>query len=116
MASERTVRSGREREREGEGQGGGDHPGGLLHYWIVCAVLLGLAAATSLLALVDLGPLHTPVGLAIAVTKATLVAIYFMHLRSSPKLLLVVLLAGVLWLGVLMLGTLDDFLTRSWFS
>ena len=56
------------------------------------------------------------VGLTIAVCKAVLVALFFMHLLSSSRLTWIVLVGGLFWLGILMVLTLADYLTRHWLS
>jgi hypothetical protein len=38
----------------------------------------------------------------------------FMELRTSRGMPRVVALAGLLWLGILLVGTLDDRVTRNW--
>ena len=67
-------------------------------------VLLGTAAALAVLtavtvasAQVDLGRLNIVVALAIASAKATLVALYFMHLRYGGRFHLVVLAGAVIF-------------------
>ncbi|TAH48401.1 MAG: hypothetical protein EYC68_20745 [Chloroflexota bacterium] len=82
--------------------------------FIVCGALLLLTALTIGAYFMDLGILHTPVALAIAGAKAVLILLFFMHLRYSSGLTRIVLLAGLLWLGILILGTMDDALTRGW--
>jgi cytochrome c oxidase subunit 4 len=47
----------------------------------------------------DFGVLNTPVALAIAITKATLVILFFMHVKYSPRLMLLVVLSDYLMLG-----------------
>ncbi len=81
-------------------------------YVIIGVILLGLTLATYLAALVDLGPWNTVIALGIAAIKATLIALIFMQLRYSQGLTRIVLGAGLLWLGILIVGTLDDFATR----
>jgi caa(3)-type oxidase subunit IV len=56
----------------------------------------------------------TTVALAIATVKVLLIALFFMELRLSGPLPRLVGAASVVWLGVLMVGTLDDLLTRGW--
>lgn len=85
-------------------------------YLLVDAVLLGLTAATIGLAHVDLRGWNTAVALAIAAMKATLIGLFFMHLRASPSLTRLVGLAALLWLGILIVGTMDDILTRGWLA
>lgn len=80
----------------------------------VGAVLLALTAATIALAQLDLRGWNTLAGLAIAAVKAALIGIFFMHLRASSGMTRLVGIVAVLWLAILLLGTLDDVLTRGW--
>lgn len=82
-------------------------------YLAIFATLLILTGVTVGVAFVDLGALNTPVALAIAVVKATLILTFFMHLKGQNKLLWCFALAGFFWVGLLSLGTMDDYLTRS---
>ena len=82
----------------------------------VCLGLLVLTLATTLVARVDLGPWNFVLAMLIAMTKVLLIVLYFMHLRYGPGLMRLVAAGGVLWLMILLLGTMDDFLTRPWFS
>jgi cytochrome c oxidase subunit 4 len=50
----------------------------------------------------------------IAFGKALLVALIFMHLRYSRRLMRVVVAAGLFWLGILIALTMSDYLTRGW--
>jgi cytochrome c oxidase subunit 4 len=54
------------------------------------------------------------VALTIAVSKASLVALYFMHVRWSSRLTWVFVGAGVFWLLILIALTLSDVFTRQW--
>jgi cytochrome c oxidase subunit IV len=81
-------------------------------YLVIFVVLLMLTGITVAVAFVDLGALKTPVALGIAVIKATLILAFFMHLKGQNKLLLCFALAGFFWVGLLTLGTMDDYLTR----
>ena len=83
-------------------------------YFAVFASLMALTALTVWAAFQHLGVWNTPVALAIAVTKALLVAFIFMHLRGSPRLTVFVVAASVLWLAILILITTSDYLTRAW--
>jgi len=83
-------------------------------YLTIFAVLLVLTAVTVIVSGIDLGRMNTVVALAIAVTKALLVILYFMHVRYSTRLTWLVLSAGFVWLGILILFTMSDILTRSW--
>jgi len=81
-------------------------------YYLIFGVLLVLTAVTVLVAFVDLGRLNTPVALAIAATKATLVILYFMHVRHSTRLTWVILIASFMMMGFLFVLTFADYLTR----
>ena len=83
-------------------------------YFAVFAALMALTGLTVWASFLHLGVWNTPVALTIAVTKALLVALIFMHLRHSPKLTIFVVLASVLWLGFLIVITTSDYVTRSW--
>lgn len=83
-------------------------------YYTVFAALIVLTLLTVGLSFVSFGPpiWHTLVGLAIATGKALLVVLFFMHVLYGSRLTWVVVLSTVFWLGVLMVFTLSDYLTR----
>jgi len=82
-------------------------------YATVFAILLALTLTTFLLAQINFGPMNTVIALIIAVTKALLVALFFMHIRYSPKLMKLVFAASLFWLGILVVITMSDYLTRA---
>jgi cytochrome c oxidase subunit 4 len=81
-------------------------------YALVLGVLLGLTALTTAVAYVDLGLASVVVMLTIAVVKATLVVLFFMHLRYSTRLTRVVVGAGIAWLLLLVVITASDEVIR----
>jgi cytochrome c oxidase subunit 4 len=83
-------------------------------YLAVFAALAVLTAITVQVAGHDFGRLNLFVALAIAVTKATLVVLYFMHARYSSKLTALVIASGVAFLAILILLTLSDYVSRPW--
>jgi cytochrome c oxidase subunit 4 len=83
-------------------------------YYAVFAALMVFTTVTVGVAYVDLGPLNVVVALTIAVTKAVLVILYFMHLRYSTRLTRVIVGAGFFWLLVLILFTMSDVVSRGW--
>jgi cytochrome c oxidase subunit IV len=85
-------------------------------YVLVCAALVILTVLTIVLAQVDLRGWNTMVGLAIAAAQAILSAVFFMHLRWSRPMTRLVALVALLWLGILVVGTMDDILTRGWLA
>ncbi len=83
-------------------------------YVAVFVALIVLTATTTTIASIDLGPWNTVVALGIAVIKATLVVLFFMHVKYSPRLTSTVILGGLFWLIILLALTLSDFVTRGW--
>jgi cytochrome c oxidase subunit 4 len=81
-------------------------------YFVVFGALILLTFVTTGAAYLDLGVLNTPLALTIAVAKALLVMIFFMHLRYSDYLTWVFAGAGVLWLLHLLIFMLSDYLSR----
>jgi cytochrome c oxidase subunit 4 len=64
-------------------------------------------------AFVDLGRWNIIIALGIATVKATLVVLYFMHARYSPKRTQLVIVCSVFWLAIMLALTLTDYTTRS---
>ncbi len=83
-------------------------------YFVIFGALMVFTGVTVWVANYDLGRWNAIVALSIAVFKATLVVLYFMHVRYSSKLTWVFVGAGIIWLIILFAFTLSDFLTRGW--
>jgi cytochrome c oxidase subunit 4 len=83
-------------------------------YFLTGLALLALLALTWAIGYVDLGPFNLIVALAIAIAKAILIALFFMHIKGSSRLLHLAAVAGVVWLLILISLTLSDYLTRGW--
>jgi cytochrome c oxidase subunit 4 len=81
---------------------------------VIFAALMVGTALTVWIAYYDLGRWNAIVALSIAVFKATLVVLYFMHVRYSSKLTWVFVGAGIIWLIILFAFTLSDYMTRGW--
>ena len=98
-----------------EGHAAPHHQAPLFAYFAVFAVLMILTILTVWVSRIDLGHgLNTLVAMAIAIVKATVVILWFMHVIHSPRLTWIVVIASVLWLGVLFVLTFSDYLTRAW--
>jgi cytochrome c oxidase subunit 4 len=81
---------------------------------IFLALLIG-TGLTVLAAFQDFpGPLNAVVALTIAVVKATLVVLFFMHVRYSSRLIWLVIAAALFWLAIMFALTISDYSTRSW--
>ncbi len=84
-----------------------------LYLAIFFALLVG-TALTVWAAFMEFGPFNNIVAMAIAVAKATLVVLFFMHVKYSTRLTKLVVAGGFLWLGLLFLFTLADYMNRGW--
>ena len=85
-------------------------------YFAVFGALMVMTGVTYAVALVDFGneAINTIVALAVAVTKAVLVILFFMHVRYSSRLTWVVVVGGFFWLGIMIVLTLSDYMSRRW--
>lgn len=85
-------------------------------YVTIFGALMVLTAATVAVAYVDLGSMNIAVALAVAVVKASLVVLFFMHVKYSSRLVQLVVLASIVWLIILFGITLTDYVTRGWMA
>ena len=85
-------------------------------YYLIFLTLMVCTAITIAVAFVDLGRLNAVVAMAIAVLKATLVVLFFMHVKYSTKLTMVTVIAAIFWLFIMFSLTLTDYLTRHWLT
>ena len=90
------------------------HRSSLLSYFVVFATLMILTIVTVWVSRIDLGTLNTAVAMAIAIIKATVVILWFMHVIHSPRLTWIVVIASFLWLAVMFVLFFSDYLTRGW--
>jgi cytochrome c oxidase subunit IV len=90
------------------------HVGSITTYVLVFLALIAGTWITYGVAILDLGAFNAPIALIIATTKATLVVLFFMHVKDSSRLTKVTVAAGVFWLCILLTLTMTDFLTRIW--
>jgi cytochrome c oxidase subunit 4 len=83
-------------------------------YLAVFLALCVLTVITVTAARYDFGPLNLIVALGIAITKATLVVLYFMHARYSGQLTALVIASSIAFFFILVFLTLTDYVSRSW--
>lgn len=92
-------------------------------YVAVFAALLAFTFLTVAAARVDLGepelaglrmPLNVLVAVAIAVVKAALVVLFFMHVKYSGRLVQIVVASAFVFLAILLVITLSDYVSRGW--
>jgi cytochrome c oxidase subunit IV len=81
--------------------------------YIVIFVSLMLGTAFTIwAAFQNFGKFNIVIALAIATIKATLVVLYFMHARYSPRRTQLVIVCSVFWLAIMLALTLADYDTR----
>lgn len=84
-------------------------------YLTVWSILMGLLALTVFVATMHLGrTINIIIAMTIAVIKAVLVILFFMHVKYSSKLIWVFAAAGFVWFVLLVAFTLSDYNTRAW--
>lgn len=93
-----------------------EHIVSLKIYYVIFIALVVLTVVTWSIAKIDLGRMNAVVALTIAVIKATLVVLYFMHVRYSSRLTWVFVGAGFFWLAIMVGLTLSDYMTRGWLT
>ncbi|MDA1183810.1 MAG: cytochrome C oxidase subunit IV family protein [Acidobacteria bacterium] len=84
-------------------------------YYAIFGSLMVLTAITVGIAFVNLGALNFPVALSIAILKATLVILFFMHVKYSSRLTKLICGGAFFFLVVLFGLTMTDYLSRGWF-
>jgi len=85
--------------------------GAYVAVWLALMVGTGL---TVLAASQDFGSLNTPIALGIAITKASLVIVFFMGVRHNTPLTKLVAVSGFIWILILFGIGMSDYLTRPW--
>ncbi len=85
-------------------------------YVAIWTTLMVLTLVTALLSFKDLGMFSAPAALFIATIKALLVVLFFMHVRQSPRITGLVIVAGLFWLMILISLTMTDYASRHWLA
>jgi cytochrome c oxidase subunit 4 len=87
-------------------------------YVTIFAVLMICTFLTVAAAKVDLNQyfsgLNVIVALTIATFKASLVVLFFMHGKYSPKRTQLVIVCSVFWLAIMLFMTMSDYISRPW--
>jgi cytochrome c oxidase subunit 4 len=81
-------------------------------YLTIILTLMALTGITVWAAFIDLRQFNIVVALAIATCKATLVVLFFMHAKYSPRRTQLVIVAGIFWLAILLFLTMSDYISR----
>src|ERR1700744_5447113 len=83
-------------------------------YFAVFATLIVMTWVTAWISTVNLGPFNIYVALSIAIFKASLVILFFMHVKYGTRLTKMIVMAGVYWLLLLLFIAMMDIWTRGW--
>jgi cytochrome c oxidase subunit IV len=83
-------------------------------YAAIFLALMLLTGLTTTVAFFDLGLANPVVALSIAVLKASLVVLFFMHMRWSSRLAMIIGGSALFWLGIMFVLLLSDYATRGW--
>jgi cytochrome c oxidase subunit 4 len=65
---------------------------------------------------INLGALNFPVALSIAIIKATLVVLFFMHVKYSSQMTKLIVGGAFFFLLTLFGLTMSDYLSRGWYA
>lgn len=83
-------------------------------YMAIFGALIVGTILTVVVAKFDFGVMNNVIMLTIAIAKALLVVLYFMHVRWSSRLTWVVAASGFFWLLILFVFTMADYMSRGW--
>jgi cytochrome c oxidase subunit 4 len=83
-------------------------------YYLVFITLIVMTWVTAFVSTIDLGRMNVFVALSIAIFKASLVILFFMHVKYGTKLTKMIVLAGLYWLLLLLFIAMADLWTRGW--
>lgn len=82
-------------------------------YYGIWISLMILTVLTAYVATIDLGPFNTVVALLIATFKASLVVLFFMHVKyTSEKMTKIVVISALFWLLIMLVLSMADYGTR----
>ena len=79
--------------------------------WLALMVLLAITVSV---AHFNLGGVALPIAMLVAITKAALIILFFMHVRYSVGQVVVFACAAYLWVMIMIIGTMHDYYSRNW--
>jgi cytochrome c oxidase subunit 4 len=80
----------------------------------VWAALIVLTFTTVAVSKLELGEYNFIAAMTIAVVKATLVVLFFMHVKQSSSMVRLFVVAGLFWLAIMLVFILSDYYSRGW--
>jgi cytochrome c oxidase subunit 4 len=85
-------------------------------YYTIFFSLMVLTAITVAVSFINLGSANFPIAIGVAITKATLVVLFFMHVKYSSRMTKMVVGMAIFFLLTMLGLTMTDYMTRGWFS
>jgi cytochrome c oxidase subunit 4 len=82
----------------------------------VFLALIALTVTTVGVSKIDLGEYNFVAAMTIAVIKAMLVVLFFMHVKQASAMTRLFVVVGFFWMAILFVFTLSDYLSRDWLS
>ena len=86
----------------------------VINYVTIFLILIALTITTVLVSKIELGEYNFIVAMTIAVIKATLVVLFFMHVKGASAMTKLFVGAGLFWLAILLVFVLSDYNSRGW--
>jgi cytochrome c oxidase subunit 4 len=80
----------------------------------VFLALIALTVTTVGVSKIDLGEYNFVAAMTIAVVKALLVVLFFMHVKQASAMTKLFVVAGFFWMAILFVFTLSDYFSRDW--
>jgi cytochrome c oxidase subunit 4 len=90
------------------------HVSSIKSYVVIFLTLMVLTAVTIFAAYINLGPWNKVLALGIASFKATLVVLYFMHVKYASRMTKLIVVTGFFFLAILLAETMVDYGSRAW--
>ena len=90
------------------------HVSSIKLYVAIFLTLMVLTAVTIMVAYINLGPWNKVIALGIASFKATLVVLYFMHVKYASRMTKLIVVTGFFFLAILLGETMIDYSSRTW--
>ena len=84
------------------------------NYVVIFLILMVLTGTTVWVSTIEMGEWNVVVAITIAIVKATLVLLFFMHVKQGSSLTKLFAFAGFFWLMILLIITMTDYMSRGW--
>jgi len=91
------------------------HPAVPIRVYVgVFLALIALTVTTVAVSKLELGEYNFVAAITIALVKALLVVLFFMHVKQASAMTKLFVVAGFFWMAILFVFTLSDYFSRNW--